>query len=29
MIRSPEQDRLLAVFAEVSASYGTGAARAA
>ena len=29
MIGSPEQDRLLAAFAEVSASYGTGAARAA
>ena len=29
MVRSPEQDRLLAAFAEVSVSYGTGAARAA
>ena len=29
LIRSPEQDRLLAAFAEVSVAYGTGAARAA
>jgi putative glutamine amidotransferase len=29
MIRSPEQDRLLAAFAEVAYSYGTGTVRAA
>ena len=29
MIRSPEQDRLLAAFAEVSVAYGTAAVRAA
>lgn len=29
MVRSPEQDRLLAAFTEVSVSYGSGAARAA
>jgi putative glutamine amidotransferase len=29
MVRSPEQDRLFAAFAEAAASYGAGAARAA